>query len=412
MAGNLFQNLQLLYTILLLVQPASSLLVGWIRPSPNPFAIEIIIKNPTEQTISVLKWNNIFDTVTPLPYSFDVRDDQGYPIQLATTYAMRAGMTDADFHHLPPEANFSVTHDLRSWVQTNPNRLYGNVTVGLPGGLRGVMHDGTWTVPTAAAANLTGKSPKLGDFTAAGLQDIQLDSFRTSRNLGPLFESNVPAPTVRQGGIEVDENDCQGPGKTNVTFALHDAGIYAKALSSAAEGKSNAMFSNYFLSIARPTVSRVASSAQRAIYGQGPRVGVYCTNRGNICGSSTNILGHTSTPSWLSDNQIVLCPRALALPLAPPPCSKRPGVQVSATASHVMLHLILTLNNVVGETINGNVYGSGPCQLLKSSRLLRTTQNPDSYAQLAIAQWAYGLGPPSYHGPKCPPPIGVVPGNQ
>ncbi|KAI4190044.1 MAG: hypothetical protein L6R41_001063 [Letrouitia leprolyta] len=325
---------------------------------------------------------------------------------------MRAGITDADFYHLPPESRFYFAHDLRSLAQTVPNRLHGIVSIGLPGGFRGVRHDGTWTVPAAAAANLVGDSPKLGDFTAAGLQDITLDSFRKSLNLSAEGPKSNAAPAVPQDGLQIDQNNCKDEDQKNVTFALHDAGIYIQALSSATQGRSSTMFSNYFLSIARPTVSKVASLAQKAINGQGSRVGVYCDARENICGTSSNILGHSSTDSWFGPTQIVLCPSARRLPLAPPPCEKRPGVQISATASHVMLHLILTLNNIVEETIAGNVYGSGPCQLLKSSRILQTTENPDSYAQLAIAQWAYGLGAPMYFGTPCPPPFGVVPDIQ
>ncbi|KAI4175254.1 MAG: hypothetical protein LQ343_001790 [Gyalolechia ehrenbergii] len=325
---------------------------------------------------------------------------------------MRAGISDADFHHFPPGANFYIRHYLKSLVQSVPNQLHGNITVGLHWGFRGISHTGTWTVPAAAAANLTGGLPKMGDFTAAGLQDIALTSRRTSLQLGPPNYDDIPTPVYDQDGIQVDTENCQGVDSAIMRVALIDAGIYAKALSLAAKGPSSALFSNYFLSVARPTVSRVALSAQMAIYGRGPHVSVYCTGRGNICDSSTNILGHSSTPSWLGDAQIVLCPTARELPQAPLPCSKHPGVQIGATASHVMLHLVLTLSNVVGETITGNVYGSGPCQLLKGSRILRTTENPDSYAQLAIAQWAYGLGAPPYYGPKCPPPLGIVPDIQ
>ncbi|KAL8999891.1 MAG: hypothetical protein Q9188_005789, partial [Gyalolechia gomerana] len=159
--------------------------------------------------------------------------------------------------NLPRRANFSVRHDLRSLVQSVPNRLHGNITVGLHGGFRGISHSGTWTVPAAAAANLTGGSPKMGHFTAAGLQGIALTSRRTSLQLGPPIYDDIPAPVYDQDGIQVDTGNCQGVDSASMRVALIDAGIYAKALSLVAKGPSSALFSNYFFSGARPTASYI-----------------------------------------------------------------------------------------------------------------------------------------------------------
>ncbi|KAL8933449.1 MAG: hypothetical protein Q9216_006356 [Gyalolechia sp. 2 TL-2023] len=405
--------LQYLCIILFLFRNTTAQLVGSIKKRPSSWRVDIEITNPTDNTISVLKWNNAFDHVTPLPHSLIVRDGQDRPIHLASTYAMRAGMTDEDFYHFLPQAHFNIGHDLRTLVHRVPNRLHGNVTVNLQRGFKGISHSGTWTVPPEAAANLTGGSPKLGDFTAADLQDIVLTSPPTSLQLGPPhYDENRP-PVSTEGGIQIDTEHCTAEDSATARVALIDAGTYAKALSLAAKGgPSSPLFFNYFSSLAQPIVGRIALLAQMAMYGRGPRVKVSCTGQGHTCASSTNILGHSSTPSWLGDSQITLCRTALELPQRPLPCTKNPGVQISATTSHVMLHLVLSLGNVVGETLNGNTYGSGACRMLKSSRILRATENPDSYAQLAIALWAYGFGAPPYYGPKCPPPLGFIPDNQ
>lgn len=409
------RSLHFLCVVHLLFQVTTSQLVGSItRWKKDQYTLVISISNPTNNTISILNWNTIFDPATPLPVSLVIRDDQRLPVRMATTYAMRAGMTDTDFHHLDPDQGYSRGFDIRSLLQVVPECRSGSITVALPAGFKGMSHTGAWTVPAAAAADLTVDPPRLGDFSAAGLQDISL----TSRPLAlefsfPLFDNGgLVDPMARGplGGIEVDDS-CQGQNGTSMTDALYDAGIYANAISLAAKDRSSALFANYFLSAARQAVGRVASSVQNAINGQGPQVGVRCADILNTC-YNTNILGHTFTPSNLGPAEIVMCPAARKLPRAPWPCTTHPGRQIGASASHVLLHLILTINSIFTDTITGSVYGSGSCQLLKNSHIFATAKNPDSYAQLAMAQWGYGLGGPPYDGDPCPPTLGIVPNIQ
>lgn len=300
-------------------------------------------------------------------------------------------------------------------VRGVPNGLHGNITVELPGGFKGVPPGADhWTVPvTAFVTTLTGLSPSFGKYEAAGLQDITLTARRLHLQLGRTgFNDSTAsaADTDPLEGIQVDPMDCNNnANRKQIDDALYDAGVYAKALFLAADDEKSRLFANFFLSPARQTVKEIASLAHMGIKGQGSRVTVYCTDDLNICASNPRFLGHSATGSWLGPPQIVICPVALNLPRAMPPCAKRPGKEIGATASRVMLHLILTLNTVVTDTLTGNVYGSGACQLLKNSRILETAKNPDSYAQLAIAQWHYGLGGLPYQGPQCAPRFGIVP---
>ncbi|KAI4236529.1 MAG: hypothetical protein LQ349_002493 [Xanthoria aureola] len=409
------RSLHFLCVVHLLFQFTTSQLVGSItRLRKDEYNFVISISNPTKNTISILNWNTIFDPVIPLPASLVFRDDQGLPLRIATTYAMRAGITDTDFLHLLPNQTYPKSFDIRSLLQVVPEGRSGNITVALPAGFKGMSYNGTWTVPAAAAANFTVDPPRLGDFSAAGLQDISLTSRRLAMEFHfPLFDNDGlvdPKPGGALGGIEVGDS-CQGLNGTSMTDALFDAGIYANAISLAAKERSSALFWNYFPSRARQTVGSVASSVQKAIKGQGPQVAVRCTDYFKTC-YDNNILGLTFTPSNLGPAEIVMCPVARTLPRAPWPCSTHPGRQIGASASRVLLHLILTINSIYTDAITGSVYGSGSCQLLKNSHILATTKNPDSYAQLAMAQWGYGLGGPPYHGDPCPPTLGIVPNVQ
>ncbi|KAI4270881.1 MAG: hypothetical protein LQ337_006410 [Flavoplaca oasis] len=407
---------QFLYFTFVLFHLTTSQLVGLIKQSSrNPHELLVLIRNPTNQTTSILAWNNVFDHEVPLPVSLAIRDDQGHHIRMATMYAMRAGMSNTDFHHLEPDAVFSRSIDLRSLIQVVPEGRSGNITVSLPGGFTGISHTANWTVPAAAMANLSADPPRLGDFSAAGLQDISLSARRLALELNfPLFADDGvvnPKPYDPLGGIEIDKS-CPVLNGTSMADILSSVGIYANAISLAAKDRPSALFANYFLSRARQTVQGVALSVQKAISGKGPQIGVYCLDVSSVCGRNPNILGHTFTPSNLRPAEIVMCSTTRRLPRVSWPCSSHPGKQIGATATHVLLHLILTINSIFPNPITGSVYGSGSCQLLKNSHVLATEKNPDSYAQLAMAQWEYGLGGRPYNGKPCPPKLGIVPNIQ
>ena len=72
---------------------------------------------------------------------------------------------------------------------------------------------------------------------------------------------------------------------------------------------------------------------------------------------------------------------------------------------------MLTMNNVVGKVISNSIYGPLACRKLleasKAGRLaIDTLQNVDSFVQLAVAQWSYGLGGSPYTGAACLPSNG------
>lgn len=408
--------LKLLASILLLLHVTAAQLVGAITSPGNAFIVTIVISNPTSSTISVLAWNNIFDFATQLPVSFSVEDDQGNPVQLASTYAMRAGMTSEDLYDIPPGQNFTRIFDLRQVLQSvpsGPTTLWPKVIrISLPSDYKGISHTGPYNIAVEAAADLTSVPPQLGDFSASGLQDISLSSDALPLPLYfPIFPNQPDGSNVNDG-LRLDLGDCQAQNATDLSDAIFDAGLYAQSMVHATTTPSSPLFADFFESSEQLAVSQIATLVKGAIGGSGPHVDVYCTDGFDLCGTTSNILGYTFTPSWLGDAFIVLCPSARHLGRAPMPCSADTGAQVSATTSHIMFHLILTVNNVIRTMLDGTIYGSLACQQMKNSTTSAPGQNPDSYAQLAIAQWNYGLGGAPYDGPSCLPANGALPNNH
>ena len=69
------------------------------------------------------------------------------------------------------------------------------------------------------------------------------------------------------------------------------------------------------------------------------------------------------------------------------------------------------MNSVVGKVISNSVYGAlASRKLLEASKAggpaMDPLQNVDSFVQLAVAQWEYGLGGPPYDGAACLPSDG------
>lgn len=396
-----------------LFRPSYTQLTGSITNPGNPYIVTLRVSNPTENMISVLPWNNIFDNATQLPVVLTVRDDQGAEVQIASTYAMRAGLSSSDLYSLEPGQSFTKVLDVRQFLQSIPSGPSGShskvINLSLPSSFRGVS--GTVAIPPKAAASLDSQPPTLGDFASSGLTDISLRANILQLSLRfPMYQNLDPSLNAPDDGIQ-DNNDCKDQNATEMSNALFDAGLYARAVLLAADGRSNDLYTRFFSSLSRQNVSSIAGAAARNIHGAGPHVDLYCSDIANICGDP-NILGYTFTPSYLGNAYIVLCPSARALGRAPAPCSAVvPGAQIGASSSHILFHLLFTLNNVVNSVISNAVYGSLACSQLVNSTS-DPTKNADSFAQLAIAQWAYGLGGPPYHGPSCLPANGTLPDNQ
>lgn len=398
----------------LLFQGVIGQLTGNITSPGNPFIITVDITNPTTNTISILSWNNIFDNATQLPVSFSVIDDQGNPVQLASTYAMRAGITNDDLYDILPGQIFSRVFDMRQFLQSVPSGPSGpqpkTISISLPQVFKGISHSGSYQIPAAAASDIT-LTPSIGDFSAAGLQDISLSSrpLKLSYNF-PIFQDLDTGYSNPGDGIQIQTADCQNGNFTDLSNAIFDAGVYAKSVYLAATNATSALFADFFnAGQDAETVANISTLVMNATNGSGPHVDVYCTDGLNLCDSGSNILGYSSTPSWLGNAYITLCPSARILGRAPPPCTSFGAESISATTSHVMFHLILTVNNVVRTMIDDSVYGSKASRQLRNSQVWDPTKNADSYAQLAIDQWNFGLGGSPYSGPSCFPADGNPP---
>ncbi|KAL9605003.1 MAG: hypothetical protein Q9219_000191 [cf. Caloplaca sp. 3 TL-2023] len=323
---------------------------------------------------------------------------------------MRAGMSGSDLYHLSPGQRFTRIFDLRQMLYSIPSSPSGQtrktITVSLPTAFKGIFHLNAYAVAAAASADLTGVYPRLGNFSTVPLHDVSLTSARLALQLKlPLFQTGGTADRSPPDGIIIDPTDCKGQ---RMGEALFDAAVYASSLLRAANDAPNSLLGSYFVPPAQQTIVAVAKSIQNALRGRGAHADLYCTDGQNICGSNPNVLGYSYSPSWLGNAYVVLCPAARRLPRAPKPCSSASASRIDATISHVLFHLMLTLNSVVAHTIGGNVYGSDACRGIKDSSVFDPTENADSYAQLAIAQWAYGLGGSPYEGLPCAPDDAIV----
>ena len=391
-------------------------LTGTITSPGNPFIITVAITNPTESTISILKWNNVFDNYTQIPLSFSVQDDQGLATPFATTYAMRSGMTSSDLYTLAPGQTFTRIFDVRQFLQNVPSgpSPYRQKVIQIipPASFQGISSGTPFTLPAEAAADLV--SGRLGNLAAAGLVEITLQAnpLRLAYTF-PIYRNSPPDVSQPADGVKLDTVTCSSQqDASDLSNAIADAAIYANSVVSAANDMSNTFFSQFFKSDQRSKVWVFANDALKALQGSNTdHVDVYCSDILNLCDPKGNILGYSYTTSFVGNPYIILCPAARNLGRAPAPCS--PGAkQVAASASHVMFHLVMTISKVIGGNIGNNYYGVQSCQSLSTSTTVDATANVDSYAQLGIAQWGYGLGGAPYSGQACLPYGGKAPTNQ
>ena len=410
-----FFTLFCLITPLYFLHLVSAQLTGSITSPGNPFIVTVNITNPTTSTISILKWNNIFDNETQLPVSFEVKDGSGDDIQIGSTYAMRSGMTNSDLYVLEPQQTFTKILDLRGFLQSLPSGPSGLhpkvIQISLPPIFQGIAHEGAYSVPPEAAADGSGQRLILGDFSAAGLEEITLEA--TPLRLAfqfPIFQQvfNDIGPA---DGTQLATTQCTGSNATGDSDALVEAGIYAHSIQLAASNANSSLYQSYFPDGSQETVKAIAGAIVNSTRRGGPHVDLYCADMLRLCGPNSNILGYTFTPSWIGSDYIVLCPSALSLGKAPAPCSTPAGTQVRTSTSQVLLHLMLTMNNVVGKVISNSVYGPIACRkLLQASKAggpaIDPLKNVDSFVQLAVAQWSYGLGGAPYTGAACLPTNG------
>lgn len=229
-----------LATLLWLFRPSYTQLIGSMKNLGNPYIVTLQVSNPTEDTISVLQWNNIFDNATQLPVAVTVKDDQGAEVQIASTYAMRAGLSNSDLYSLEPGHNFTKVLDVRQFLQSLPSGPTGSqpsvISLSLPSSFKGV--NGTVLIPPEAAASLNSQPPTLGDFALSGLKDITLiaDVLQLSLRF-PMYQNLDPSFMAAEDGVQL-HSDCIAQNATDMSNALFDAGVYARAVNLAASRQS------------------------------------------------------------------------------------------------------------------------------------------------------------------------------
>lgn len=390
-------------------------LTGSITSPGNPFIITIAINNPSNENINILRWNNVFDDRLFIPPSFTVKDDRGNDSPFATTYAVRSGITNNDFHTLEPGQNFTRIYDLRQFLQDIPSgpTRYGPKSIQIipPTTFQGIMSSAPLNIPKEAAADLS--HGNLGQYSAAGLKSISLLAAPYNVQLNfPVYQNSRHTVSSPSDGVKLDSGTCTGANATNLTNYILDAGVYADAAHSAAADLASTLFALFFPISQRISVQIAAKFAALTLRGNGPRVDAYCSDLQGLCDAEGSILGYSFTPSFMGSSYVVLCPAAMQLGRASESCSLPFKKQISASASQVMFHLVMTVNNAINSVIGNNYYGPQAVLQLSNSTTVDATKNADSYAQLAVAQRTYGEGSTAHSGPNCPPANGLVPRKQ
>ena len=365
--------------------------------SPATYIATLEITNEWPDTLSILAWNNAFDTTTPLPVVFpSITDDQWNPVILASTYTMHAGLSANDFHTLAPGQTFSRTIDLRQIMQdvatgpSSPPDQPKQFTVHLPTIFMGIR--GPLNISAKSVADPFAVPPRLGDIDSTPLERLNCYGFPGRFSfVFPVIGNTDPGFASPANGLQVDD-DCSAQNLTEVSNAINESSIYAMSLNQAAlnwNGTENFLLPYFFVnaSVYRDDVSSVANASRDAIQGKRPHADIFCTDIQNLCGDP-NVLGYSFTPSFLGDAYVVLCPSARALGRAPRPCEYVGQIiQRSASTSHILYDLVLTLGNVMGRMIQGSYVGTYDTQSLGGDGI----GTPDSYTQLAISYLEYGF---------------------
>lgn len=390
-------------------------LTGSITSPGNPYIITITVINPSTKNIHILRWNNVFDKQLFIPPSFTVKDDQGNESPFATTYALRSGITNNDFHTLEPGQNITRIYDLRQFLQNIPSgpTRHGPKTIQIipSTSFQGIVSSKPLNIPSEAAADLP--RGHLGQYAAAGLQAISLLAAPYKVQLDfPIYRSSRQTTPNSSNGITIDTSTCISTNATALASYITDAGVYADAAHSAASDLWSPVYSQFFQAPQRATVGIAAKFAALTLRGNGPHVDAYCSDLQGLCDAEGSILGYTFTPSFIGSSYVILCPAAMKLGKPSEPCSQPFKKRTSASSSQVLFHLIMTINNAVNSVIGNNYYGVEAVLQLSNSTAVDATKNADSYAQLAVAQQTHDEGARTHSDPSCPPGNGRMPTKQ
>ena len=380
----------------------------------HPELINATITNTHSGNISVLAWNNIFDTEHNNSRTFTLKDAiNGSSLPAAGMHLNHLSMTNTDLLDLWPGASFTRQFNLLDYIGPNwataGQATNMSIDVSLPPTFRGLKdHNGTYRVNPLAAGVFTEQLSQAGNLSSANLTDITMSCSPLRVNL------HLPAlPGLRRRGDVygvVNTGDCGSPYSNSINYSLVDANNLALAgFDVATHDPSDIPFSYFFNANDAGTVSRVLSDVSDSIlHGFGPRINAQCTDWAQVCSSTVG--GYAFSPSWfqiLIGFQwypiIVMCPAGLGLPRNAEPCSAQPNDPLgSVTLGHVMLHEITHIQGLVGIDIGDINYGAVNCHdLVTGSSKGQPTRNADCYAFLGNWAWSLGLAGVPYTGPIC-----------
>ncbi|KAI9671934.1 MAG: hypothetical protein M1817_002335 [Caeruleum heppii] len=411
--------------------------------SEHPEIVEIQVVNKGDTAVSVLAWNNVFDT-RHMSKPFDIVDENGADILLGSSHIRYAHIIKDDFVVIAPGGgHFMRSINLTEYVINMPGQpaSQNSALLSLPSAVSGFNGDAaTSTFPEAVqvqwSTNDTESSAPVasipGSIAPTSLSKISLAS--SPLRLNVTVPAGAPLPELAKRasvGMMVNLTECTGDVLDKARDGVRDAGRLAlaaqhsmKAYAQADPKPAEHPFPYWFGSecirhqerIAN-ILDRVQSSAQST--GGAPIV-VQCraeTDRrpNHQPNCEPHILGFHMFDHARGVPNIVLCPEGQRLRSNLWPCSTPAPGSAGDTIGALVLHEALHVPTLVGMNFSPRddagtreVYKPGPAHNLVVNGG-DPLKNPDNYAYLSSFSWDLGYGGAPWEGDSCldhfqPPP--------
>ncbi|KAI9811258.1 MAG: hypothetical protein M1832_000937 [Thelocarpon impressellum] len=426
-------HLALLAIIASRMRISSAQLVGTLSSNPaQPQLIDLVVTNPTDVNISVLAWNNIFDTARP--FNLMIVDGSGATIPTRTTHVTNAGMDFDDLLDLKPGQNFTRQVSLDHYLMPEVGQPASNASavIMVQTAFQGLVdHDGVYNIDPAAAVQRDGNGAlvALGNLSKANLTSItlQMEALRTSIAIpdGPRA-SNVRREELWNRGMIVQGEDCSSEDRDWLEQGIKDAGLLAlsgiKAIDAAPKTEVvNAQphpypwwfgrfaYDHHFGIRIKELLTRLNGMATRTSSHQ---MFVRCaTPTDEICVLDKTEGYAFNDPSSFNTKVVVVCRLGLDLPWNMWPCtgpSGSNGDSIGSLVAHEAMHDQSLTGFTAFPRSQGEIYGEAPAHQYAIEPIgrpdvpdSRPDLNPDNYAFFLSHSWDVGYGPLPWSGPVC-----------
>ena len=424
-------RLPLLGMLCMLSSSVAQLTGSLISNASSPEIILATVENTSNQNVSVLALNNMFDVLHNSCPAM-VFSDNGTAVPVAASHLMYDGLLYDDLLNIQPGQNFSRRFDLKDYLHQPPG-ANGTFIIALPTKFKGIFGDdntgdgdnGTSSLNSSLAQAVSSQD---GELSPSQLSDITLSSENITVSLTwdeivasarrkrysdidpveDVFDVDIdPSPLTRPtpSGVEVDPS-CSPTPATKMNKAVRDAGLLAEAATNAATSGGYPL--NYFFqSTDGNAVTDIMKNVRAAVNKESgsAHVDVLCEDVKEWCKLKGGRIRGYADNRVVADSdealaRVVMCPSAMRSSENPPPCVRGPASMV--TLGYVMLHELMHIDQIDGHRHIGDLeYGIYGCHSLASpANPADPKSNADSYAWLASFAWALGFG--NWQGSPCP----------